>query len=180
MTDAQGPHGHDGPTDGPIDGVDWFHRRLHHIPPSGLRSDTGQSSGMVRHEAISGKSVGAEKLWMGQTHVPPSTGSANHHHGDSETAIYVVSGHPSFVFLEEATDEHEAREVRVDTRPGDYVFVPPWVPHREENPDPDAEAVVVIARSSQEAIVVNLPDLTWVGPVRTTATPPGPDQQAHR
>jgi uncharacterized RmlC-like cupin family protein len=44
------------------------------------------------------------------------------------------------------------------------VYVPPWVPHREENPDPDTEAVVVIARSTQEAIVVNLDDLRWVGP----------------
>jgi uncharacterized RmlC-like cupin family protein len=44
-------------------------------------------------------------------------------------------------------------------RPGDYVYVPPWTPHREENNDPDVEAVVVIARSTQEAIVVNLPSL---------------------
>jgi uncharacterized RmlC-like cupin family protein len=50
-------------------------------------------------------------------------------------------------------------EVAIDARPGDYVFVPPWVPHREENPSPDTEAVVVIARSSQEAVVVNLPSL---------------------
>ena len=42
--------------------------------------------------------------------------------------------------------------------------MPPWVPHREENPDPDDEAVVVIARTTQEAIVINLPDLTWAGP----------------
>jgi uncharacterized RmlC-like cupin family protein len=46
----------------------------------------------------------------------------------------------------------------LETKPGDYIFVPPWVPHREENPGGD-EAVVVIARSSQEAIVVNLPNL---------------------
>ncbi|MCW2691190.1 MAG: mannose-6-phosphate isomerase [Mycobacterium sp.] len=50
-------------------------------------------------------------------------------------------------------------EVRIVTNPGDYVFVPPYVPHREENPDPDNPAVIVIARSTQEAIVVNLPEL---------------------
>jgi len=49
----------------------------------------------------------------------------------------------------------------VETGPGDYVFVPPWVPHREENPDTDTEAVVVIARTTQEAIVVNLDGLDW-------------------
>jgi uncharacterized RmlC-like cupin family protein len=58
-----------------------------------------------------------------------------------------------FVFLE------EGEEVRLETSPGDYIFVPPFVPHREENPDPSEEAVVVIARSTQEAIVVNLESL---------------------
>jgi uncharacterized RmlC-like cupin family protein len=47
----------------------------------------------------------------------------------------------------------------LETKPGDYIFVPPWAPHREENPDPENEAVVVIARTTQEAIVVNLPSL---------------------
>lgn len=54
-------------------------------------------------------------------------------------------------------------EVRLRTGPGDYIFVPPFVPHREENPDPGEEAVVVIARSTQEAVVVNLPGLYALG-----------------
>ncbi|GAA1697371.1 hypothetical protein GCM10009765_53450 [Fodinicola feengrottensis] len=137
---------------------DAFHRRLHHIGPARFSGDTGQTGGMRRVEAISGKSVGAENLWMGQTHVAAATSSANHHHGHSETAIYVLSGHPEFVF---ADPDDPAKEVRLVTKPGDYVFVPPWVPHREENPDPDDEAVVVIARTTQDAIVVNLPDLSW-------------------
>lgn len=53
--------------------------------------------------------------------------------------------------------------IRLRTSPGDYIFVPPYVPHREENPDPAEEAVVVIARSTQEAIVVNLPNLYVLG-----------------
>jgi uncharacterized RmlC-like cupin family protein len=65
----------------------------------------------------------------------------------------VVSGHPVFVFLEEGTER------RVQAGPGDYVYVPPYVPHREENPSPDEKAVVVLARSTQEGIVVNLPSL---------------------
>jgi uncharacterized RmlC-like cupin family protein len=114
---------------------------------------------MRRREAISGKTVGAQHLWMGQTHVPAHTASANHHHGGSETAIYVVSGTPVFVFVD--LEGPEPVETRIKTAPGDYVFVPPWVPHREENPDPDAEAVVVISRTTQEAIVVNLDALDW-------------------
>ena len=139
--------------------IDPFHRALRHIAPSGLVGETTQTTGMKRLEAISGKTVGASALWMGQTHVPASTASANHHHGASETAIYVVSGHPLFVFLD--VEGEEPVETRIQTGPGDYVFVPPYVPHREENPDPDEEAVVVIARTTQEAIVVNLADLDW-------------------
>lgn len=132
--------------------ADQWHRPLRHIRGDRLSGDTGQTSGMTRAEAISGRTVGAEKLWMGRTHVAAGASSGDHHHGDTETAIYVVSGRPSFVFADGDA------EVRVDAEPGDYVFVPPFVPHREENPGAE-EAVVVIARSSQEAVVVNLPSL---------------------
>jgi uncharacterized RmlC-like cupin family protein len=139
--------------------IDPFHRRLHRVPPSGLIGQTTQTVGMKRLEAVSGKTVGAENLWMGQTHVPAATASANHHHGASETAIYVVSGSPTFVFLD--VEGEEPIETRIDAAPGDYIFVPPYVPHREENLDPENEAIVVIARTTQEAIVVNLDGLTW-------------------
>ncbi|MEV5503679.1 cupin domain-containing protein [Nonomuraea fuscirosea] len=132
---------------------DPFHQSLRHVAAGELSGETAQSSGMRRLAAVSGPTTGSSRLWMGQTHVAPSTRSSDHHHGASETAIYVVSGRPSFVFLED--DE----EVRIEAGPGDYVFVPPYVPHREENPDPEREAVVVISRSTQEAIVINLPDL---------------------
>lgn len=127
--------------------------RVHHVRASELNTDTAQTEGMQRFAAISGTSVGSEGIWMGETHVSPATASHNHHHGDSETAIFVRSGTPEFVF-------HDGvREVRITTAPGDYIFVPPYVPHREENPDPNSPAVIVIARSTQEAIVINLPEL---------------------
>lgn len=132
--------------------ADEWHQPLRHIRGAQLSGDTGQTSGMTRLEAVSGRTVGSEKLWMGRTHVAPGASSGDHHHGDTETAIYVVSGRPAFVFADGDA------EVRIETEPGDYVFVPPFVPHREENPGPE-EAVVVIARSSQEAVVVNLPGL---------------------
>lgn len=147
------PHLHDAPgrSAAPL------RTRLHHVRADSLDGDTAQTGGMRRFAAVSGRTVGSEKLWMGQTHVAPATSSSDHHHGESETAIYVVSGHPEFVFLDDSGDH--AEEVRLRTSPGDYIFVPPFVPHREENPDPAEEAVVVIARSTQEAIVVNLPRL---------------------
>lgn len=142
---------------------DW-HRPLRHVLRTELSENTTQSSGMRRLEAVSGKTVGSEKVWMGQAHVGPGTNSGNHHHGDSETGIYVVSGRPVFVFA------RDGEEVRLTPEPGDYIFVPPFTPHREENPG-DEEAVVVLARSSQEAIVVNLPGpLTGEKPADDTQT----------
>jgi len=132
--------------------TDQWHAPLRHIRGADLSSDTRQTSGMTRLEAISGKTVGSSKLWMGRTHVAAGASSGDHHHGDTETAIYVVSGRPAFVFADGAS------EVRIETEPGDYIFVPPYVPHREENPGAE-EAVVVISRSSQEGVVVNLPSL---------------------
>ncbi len=128
---------------------------LRHVRAAEIDGETAQTPGMQRFAAISRGKVGSERLWMGQTHVRPQMQSGNHHHGQAETAIYVVSGNPEFVFL----DENSGQEMRLRAAPGDYVFVPPWTPHREENNDPDVEAVVVIARSTQEAIVVNLPSL---------------------
>lgn len=138
----------------------WQHP-LHHTPAGDLDAATAQTPGMVRSEAISGRRCGSRAIWMGQTVVAPATASADHHHGASETGIYVAAGHPVFVFLEGGTER------RIEASPGDYVYVPPWTPHREENPSADEDAVVVLARSTQEAIVVNLADL------RGTALPGG-------
>jgi uncharacterized RmlC-like cupin family protein len=137
-------------------GTEAWHQRLHHAPREALSADTAQSPGMHRYEAVSGRLTGSHKIWMGESHVAAGMRSSNHHHGDSETGIYVVSGHPAFIFAE------GREEVRIEASPGDYIFVPPYVPHREENSSSEEEAVVVLARSSQESIVVNLSSL-WEG-----------------
>jgi uncharacterized RmlC-like cupin family protein len=122
------------------------------ISGGSLSGATAQTPGMIRAAAISGDLCGARALWMGRTILPPGVSSADHHHGESETGIYVVSGEPVFVYRDAADGEL----VQLRARPGDYIWVPPHVRHREENPSPDTEAVVVIARSTQEAIVVNV------------------------
>jgi len=126
---------------------------LYHAVAGSLSAGTAQTPGMTRLAAISGDRAGSRQIWMGETRVGPGVRSADHHHGESETAIFVVAGHPAFVYLDRGV------ETRIETSPGDFVFVPPFAPHREENPAADEEAVVVIARSTQEAIVVNLPGL---------------------
>jgi uncharacterized RmlC-like cupin family protein len=125
------------------------------IGPGDLSGNTAQTPGMQRSAAISGDLVGSSGLWMGRTVMAPGGASGDHHHGESETGIYVVSGTPAFAFRDPATGE----VARLRAGPGDFVWVPPHVPHREENPSPDTEAVLVVVRSTQEAIVVNLPGL---------------------
>ncbi len=124
-------------------------RAVRHVPRDQRRADTEQSPGMLRFEGISGRTVGSERIWLGENHVDPHVHSANHHHGESESALFVVAGNPVFVYSENGIER------RIETAPGDYVFVPPFLPHREENPG-EIEAFVVLARSTQEAIVVNV------------------------
>jgi uncharacterized RmlC-like cupin family protein len=108
---------------------------------------------MTRLAALSGESVGSRAIWMGETHVAPRVASGPHHYGESETGIYIVSGHPEFIYKE------GDREVRVRTKPGDYIYIPPFAHHIESNAHSDEDAVVVIARTTQEAIVENLQEL---------------------
>jgi uncharacterized RmlC-like cupin family protein len=115
-----------------------------------LSSATAQTSGMTRYEAISGRSVGAQRLWMGRTLAPPGLVSQAHHHGDSETALYVARGTPTFLFGPELGE-------RVAVGPGDFLFIPPHAVHVEANLSAE-EVEFVVVRSTQEAIVVNLPD----------------------
>lgn len=126
--------------------------RLHRVRSDECSEATAQTPGMRRVAAVTGASVGARRIWMGRTHVAPGASSGPHHHGESETAIHVLAGQPVFVYRDGAA------EVRLETEPGDYVYVPPHVPHIEENPG-ETEALIVLARTTQEAIVVNLDSL---------------------
>src|ERR1700677_1612640 len=68
--------------------------RVHHVKAAEISSDTAQSAGLRRFGALICRPVGAEKLWLVEIHASPEPVSANHHHGESETAIYVRSGNP--------------------------------------------------------------------------------------
>ena len=129
--------------------------KLQVVAADALSAETAQTGGMRRTAAISGAMTGAGQLWMGRTVMAPGGASGDHHHGESETGIYVVSGTPAFAFR----DPESGEVTRLQAKPGDFVWVPPHVPHREENPSADTDAVLVVARSTQEAIVVNLPSL---------------------
>jgi uncharacterized RmlC-like cupin family protein len=126
---------------------------LGHVPAGGGTNSTAQTAGMDRKATICESTVGAQGIWMGEVRMAPGAVSGAHHHGTNESAIYVMSGSPEFIY------QDGAKEVRIRTKPGDYVFVPPFVHHIESNAHSDVEAVVIIARSSQEGIVENLDSL---------------------
>lgn len=130
------------------------HKPLRHVPSEACSSETAQTPGMQRTVGISSGTAGSTQIFLGQTVIAPGTRSAAHHHGDNETGIYVLEGAPVFHFAVDGTVE------TIRTKPGDYVLVPPHTPHVEENPSDDTPAVVLIARSAGEAVVVNLDALT--------------------
>ncbi len=114
-----------------------------------LDSNTPQTAGMTRAEAISYARVGAQKLWAGTVVVHPNAKTGPHHHGELETVIYIVRGRARFRWGEHLEFVDEAG-------PGDFVFVPPFAPHQELNARKDQPVEAVIVRSGQEPVVVNL------------------------
>jgi uncharacterized RmlC-like cupin family protein len=114
-----------------------------------LDGDTPQTPGLVRMEAISHRQAGSSGIWMGLSTLPPGARTAVHHHGESETALYVLSGTGRWWI------GHD-RSARCEARAGDFVFVPPHVVHWEENASEDEPVQMIVARSTQDAIVVNL------------------------
>lgn len=50
-------------------------------------------------------------------------------------------------------------EFVAEAGPGDFIFVPPYVPHQEINAESDVALECVLMRSDGEAVAINLPDL---------------------
>ena len=120
------------------------------IRPSDRLPDTA-SGAMRREAAVSDALVGAGRLWFGYVELAPGAVSAVHHHGESESAIYVISGHARFWSGADLSQSHDAEA-------GDFVWVPPHEVHVEANRSDTEPVRMAVARSTQKAIVVNLPD----------------------
>jgi len=111
--------------------------------------NTPQTTGMSRAAAITAARVGAEKLWAGTVTIEPDAKTGAHHHGDLESVIYVVKGRARMRWGEQL-------EFTAEAGPGDFIFVPPFVPHQEINASVGEPLECVLVRSGQEPIVVNL------------------------
>jgi uncharacterized RmlC-like cupin family protein len=148
------------PTDG------WKHSGVRVIPAGSLDTNTPQTPGMNRAAAIDFARVGAQKLWAGTVHIHAGAKTGAHHHGPLESVIYVLRGKARMRWGAEL-------EFVAEAGPGDFIYVPPYVPHQEINASDGETLECVLVRSDNEAVVVNLdiepvekPEaVRWIDPI---------------
>ena len=129
--------------------MNWRDNGIRIVRAGELDSNTPQTPGMNRAAAITLASAGAQKLWAGTVVVEPNAKTGAHHHGELETVLYIVKGRARFRWGDNLEFVEEAG-------PGDFIFVPPWVPHQEINARHDEPCEAVVVRSGQDPVVVNL------------------------
>jgi uncharacterized RmlC-like cupin family protein len=146
--------------------VDWKSHGVKVIPRDSLDSNTPQSPGMSRAAAINSARVGAQKIWAGTVSICANAKTGAHHHGALESVIYVVRGRARMRW-------GDRLEYVAEAGPGDFIYVPPYVPHQEINASGDETLECVLVRSDNEAVVVNLEiepveepsPVKWVDPI---------------
>ncbi len=145
---------------------DWKHDGVRVVSGASLDTNTPQTPGMNRAAAITHARAGAEKLWAGTVTIHPDAKTGAHHHGDLESVIYVVSGRARMRW-------GERLEFTAEAGPGDFIFVPPYVPHQEINASEHEPLECVLVRSGQDPVVVNLDiaavelpqTVAWIDPI---------------
>jgi uncharacterized RmlC-like cupin family protein len=169
--DHDHPHGdgHDhGPQTSPAPAVaptDWKHDGVRVIAGNQLDGNVPSTPGMDRKAAINFARVGAQKLWAGTVTIHANAKTGAHHHGHLESVIYVVKGRARMRWGDQL-------EFTAEAGPGDFIYVPPYVPHQEINASPTETLECVLCRSDGQAVAVNLdiepverPDtVLWVDP----------------
>jgi uncharacterized RmlC-like cupin family protein len=140
---------------------DWEHHGIRIVHANELDGNTPQTPGMTRAAAITHARAGAQKLWAGTVVVDPDAKSGPHHHGELETVLYIVRGRARFRW-------GDRLEFAAEAGPGDFIYVPPFVPHQEINAQRDEPVEAVVVRSGQEPVVINL-DIESPEPAHTQA-----------
>lgn len=128
---------------------DWRNEGVRVIRHDTLDSNTAQTPGMNRAAAIDHARVGAQKIWAGTVTIHPNAKTGAHHHGALESVIYIVRGHARMRWGEQL-------EFVAEAGPGDFIYVPPYVPHQEINASPTELLECVLCRSDGEAVAINL------------------------
>lgn len=127
----------------------WRDQGVKIIPGSQLDLNTPQTPGLTRAAAITHARTGSTKLWAGTAAIHADAKTGAHHHGELENVLYVVSGRGRIRW-------GERLEFVAEAGPGDFIYIPPFVPHQEINASKTDALSVVVVRSGQEPIVVNL------------------------
>jgi uncharacterized RmlC-like cupin family protein len=128
---------------------DWKHDGVRVVAGDALDPDTAQTLGMNRAAAITRARTGAQKLWAGTATIHAGAKTGAHHHGELESVIYIVRGRARMRW-------GERLEFVAEAGPGDFIFVPPFVPHQEINASEGEALECVVVRSGQEPVAVNL------------------------
>ena len=127
----------------------WKYDGVRVVAACDLDPNTPQTQGMNREAAITTATAGAKKLWAGTVRIDPDARTGAHHHGELESVIYVVKGRARMRW-------GERLEFAAEAGPGDFIFVPPFVPHQEINAAQNEPLECVLVRSGQDPVVVNL------------------------
>ncbi|HXF60898.1 MAG TPA: cupin domain-containing protein [Caldilineaceae bacterium] len=151
--------------------TDWRTHGVRVVRGDQLDFNTPQTPGMTRAAAINAARVGAQKIWAGAVTIHPDAKTGAHHHGHLESVIYVVQGRARMRWGEQL-------EYVAEAGPGDFIYVPPYVPHQEINASADEPLFCVVVRSDQEPVVVNLeipaveePETVyWIDPIHSGPT----------
>jgi uncharacterized RmlC-like cupin family protein len=121
---------------------------------------------MSRAAAINFARVGAQRIWAGTVRIDANAKTGAHHHGPLESVIYVLKGRARMRW-------GERLEYVAEAGPGDFIYVPPYVPHQEINASTEETLECVLVRSDNEAVVVNLDieaveapeEVAWIDPI---------------
>src|ERR1700731_4809945 len=146
--------------------VDWKIHGVKVIPGDQLDPNTAQTPGMDRASAINLARVGARKIWAGTVKIHANAKTGAHHHGALESVIYVLRGRARMRWGEQL-------EFTAEAGPGDFIYVPPYVPHQEINASASELLECVLVRSDNEAVVINLDiaavekpeQVAWIDPI---------------
>ncbi len=106
--------------------------------------------GLDYFAGISAETVGSEALAMLILTIPPGAEAKAHYHADHETGIYVLSGRGAMWYGPDLR-----KHLTVEA--GDFLYIPPNVPHRPYNPSSDTPYIVIIARTDakeQESVTL--------------------------
>jgi uncharacterized RmlC-like cupin family protein len=154
--------------------TDWRLHGVRIVYAGDLDPNTAQTPGMSRAAAITEARAGAERLWAGTVVIDPDAKTGAHHHGHVESVIYVIAGRAWMRW-------GDRLEYTAEACPGDFTYVPPYLPHQEINASSSTPLSCVVVRGDQEAVVVNLdlPDVEpnpeevcWIDDIHSPRTSP--------